>query len=70
MLAEPVAAGAMATAMVVLGLQAAEVPRPLAVVGGVAAFLLVWAALYGLQLQTLRPFRHQIPRFPTPPDRT
>jgi hypothetical protein len=38
------------------------------VVGGVTAFLLVWAALLRLQLQTLRPFRHETPRFPTPPD--
>jgi hypothetical protein len=60
---------ALAAAMVVLGLQAAEAPRAVAVAGGVAAFLLVWGTLFWLQLQTLRPLRHQTPRFPTPPDR-
>jgi hypothetical protein len=60
---------ALAAAMVVLGLQAAEAPRTLAVAAGVAAFLLVWGTLFRLQLQTLRPLRHQTPRFPTPPDR-
>jgi hypothetical protein len=59
---------ALATAMVVLGLRAAEAPRAVAVAGGVAAFLLVWGMLFWLQWQTLRPFRHQTPRFPTPPD--
>jgi hypothetical protein len=29
----------------------------------------VWGMLFGLQRQTLLPFRHQTPRFPTPPDR-
>jgi hypothetical protein len=61
---------ALATAMVVLGLQAAEAPRAVAVAGGMAAFVLVWATLFWLQRQTLRPFRYQTPRFPTPPDRT
>jgi ABC-type nickel/cobalt efflux system permease component RcnA len=60
---------ALAAAMVVLGLQAAEAPRAVAVAGGVAAFLLVWGTLFWLQLQTLRPLRQQTPRFPTPPDR-
>ena len=59
---------ALAAAMVVLGLQAAGAPRAVAVACGVAAFLLVWAALFLLQRQTLRPLRHQTPRFPTPPD--
>jgi hypothetical protein len=59
---------ALAAAIVVLGLQAAEASRAVAVVGGVTAFLLVWAALLRLQLQTLRPFRDETPRFPTPPD--
>jgi hypothetical protein len=59
---------ALAAAIAVLGLQAAEASRAVAVVGGVTAFLMVWAALLGLQLQTLRPFRVQTPRFPTPPD--
>jgi hypothetical protein len=59
---------ALAAAMVVLGLQAADVPRAVAVSGGVAAFLLTWVMLFWLQRQTLRPFRHQAPRFPSPPD--
>jgi hypothetical protein len=60
---------ALAAAMVVLGLQAAEAPRAVAVAGGVAGFLLVWGTLFRLQLHTLRPLRHETPRFPTPPDR-
>ena len=60
---------ALAAAMVVLGLQTAEAPRAVAVAGGVAAFLLVWGTLFRLQLHTLRPLRHETPRFPTPPDR-
>ncbi|MGH3480129.1 MAG: hypothetical protein ACRDQD_25235 [Nocardioidaceae bacterium] len=59
---------ALAAAIVVLGLQAAEASRAVAVVGGVIAFLLVWAALLRLQLQTLRPFRDETPRFPSPPE--
>jgi hypothetical protein len=60
---------ALASAMVVLGMQAAGAPRAVAVAGGVAAFLLVWGTLFLLQRLTLRPFRHQTPRFPTPPNR-
>jgi hypothetical protein len=60
---------ALAAAMVVLGLQAAEAPRAVAVAGAVAAFLLVWGTLFRLQLHSLRPLRHQTPRFPTSPDR-
>lgn len=60
---------ALATAMVVLGLQAAEAPKAVAVAGGVVAFVLVWGTLFRLQRLTLRPFRSQTPRFPTPPDR-
>jgi hypothetical protein len=59
---------ALAAAIVVLGLQAAEAPRAVSVAGGVAAFLVVWGVLFRLQLQTLRPFRNTTPRFPTPPD--
>jgi uncharacterized membrane protein len=59
---------ALAAAIVVLGLQAADAPRALAVAGAVAAFLLVWVTLFRLQLPALRPLRHQTPRFPTPPD--
>ena len=60
---------ALAAAMVVLGLQAAEAPRAVAVAGGVAGFLLVWGTLFRLQLHTMRPLRHETPRFPTLPDR-
>jgi hypothetical protein len=60
---------ALATAMVVLGLHAAEAPRAVAVAGGAATFLLVWGMLFWLQRQTLRPFRDVTPRFPTPPDK-
>jgi hypothetical protein len=58
---------ALATAIVVLALQAAEASTAVAVVGGVLAFLVVWVALLRWQLKTLRPFREQTPRFPTPP---
>jgi hypothetical protein len=60
---------ALAAAIVVLLLQVAEAPRAAAVAGGAVAFLAVWGVLFGLQLQTLRPFRDHTPRFPTPPDR-
>jgi hypothetical protein len=30
---------------------------------------MVWGTLFRLQLHTLRPLRHETPRFPTPPDR-
>jgi hypothetical protein len=59
---------ALAAAMAVLGLQAADAPPAVTVAAGVAAFVLVSVALHSLQAQTLRPFRHQAPRFPTPPD--
>jgi len=59
---------ALATAMAVLGLQAADAPGLVAVAGGVVAFVLVWGLLFWLQRETLRPFQHQAPRFPSPPD--
>jgi hypothetical protein len=59
---------ALAAAIAVLGLHAVEAPRAVAVVGGVTALVLIWAALLRLQRQTLRPFRDDPPRFPTPPD--
>jgi hypothetical protein len=58
---------ALAAAVVVLVLQAAEAPRAVAVAGGAVAFLAVWGVLFRLQLHTLRPFRGTTPRFPTPP---
>jgi hypothetical protein len=59
---------ALATAMAVLGLRAADAPVGLVVAAGVAAFLLVWGMLFWLQRETLRPFRYETPRFPSPPD--
>jgi hypothetical protein len=59
---------ALAAAIVVLVLQAAEAPRPATVAGGAAAFLAVWGVLFRLQLHTLRPLRGTTPRFPTPTD--
>jgi hypothetical protein len=58
---------ALAAAIVVLVLQVAEASRTAAVAGGAVAFLTVWGVLFRLQLQTLRPFRDQAPRFPSPP---
>jgi hypothetical protein len=58
---------ALAAAMVVLGLQAAGAPRAGTVTGGAVAFLAVWGILYLLQRNSLSPFRHPTPRFPTPP---
>jgi len=60
---------ALTAVIVVLGLQAADAPRIAAATAAATAFLLVWVALYLLQRETLRPFRHQSPRFPSPPDR-
>jgi hypothetical protein len=59
---------ALAAAMAVLGLRAADAAGVLVVAGGAVAFLLVWAALFALQRESLRPFRDQTPRFPSPPD--
>jgi hypothetical protein len=61
---------ALAAAIVVLLLQVAEAARAVAVAGGAVAFLVVWGVLFRLQLHTLRPFRDQTPRFPTPPGQT
>ncbi|MGH2475118.1 MAG: hypothetical protein ACRDIL_07620 [Candidatus Limnocylindrales bacterium] len=60
---------ALAAAIAVLGLQAADAPRAAAAASGSVAFLVVWATLFCLQLPSLRPLRHHTPRFPTPPDR-
>jgi hypothetical protein len=61
---------ALATAVVALGLRAADAPSTVEVAGGVAAFLLVWGTLSWLQRRTLHPLRQQTPRFPTPGDGT
>lgn len=59
---------ALAAAIVVLGFQAADTPRAAVVAAGAVAFLVVWLSLFWLQLPSLRPLRHETPRFPTPPD--
>jgi hypothetical protein len=59
---------ALAAAIVVLVLQAAEAPRAAVVAGGVVAFLVVWGTLFPLQRHILRPLSDTTPRFPTPPD--
>jgi hypothetical protein len=59
---------ALAAAVVVLLLEVGEASRAAEVAGGMLAFVVVWGVLFGLQLHTLRPFRGQTPRFPTPPD--
>jgi hypothetical protein len=58
----------LAAAIVVLLLQIAEAARAAAVAGGSVAFVVVWGVLFRLQLHTLRPFRDNTARFPTPPD--
>jgi hypothetical protein len=58
---------ALAAAIAVLILQAAEAGR-VAVAGGTVAFLAVWGGLMPLQRHTTDPLRHKTPRFPTPPD--
>jgi hypothetical protein len=60
---------ALAAAIVVLLLHAAEASRALQVAGGTVAFAAVWGVLFLLQLHTLRPLRGRKPRFPTPPGR-
>jgi hypothetical protein len=58
---------ALATAIVVLLVQAAEASKTAMVAAGVAAFLVVWATLLALQRHVLRPLG-DTPRFPTPPE--
>jgi hypothetical protein len=57
---------ALASAIAVLLLQAAEAGSPTVTAGGVAAFLAVWGGLFPLQRHTLHALR-QTARFPTPP---
>ena len=59
---------AVAAAIVVLVVRAAEAATAVAVVAGAVAFLVVWAALFVLQRRALDPQRRMTPRFPTPPD--
>jgi hypothetical protein len=58
---------ALATTVLVLLLQVAGASRAAEVAGGIVAFVVVWGALFVLQLHTLRPLRGRTPRFPTPP---
>jgi hypothetical protein len=59
---------ALAAAIAVLVLQAAEAPTVALGAGGVVAFLAVWGGLMPLQRHTMDPLRHRTPRFPTPPE--
>jgi hypothetical protein len=58
---------ALAAAIMVLLVQAAEASRTAMVAAAAVAFLAVWATLLILQRQVLRPLRDP-PRFPTPPE--
>jgi hypothetical protein len=59
---------ALAAAIAVLVLQAAEAAKVALVAGGMVAFLAVWGGLMPLQRHTTDPLRHSTPRFPTPPE--
>jgi hypothetical protein len=56
---------AIATAIVVLLLQATAAPVAV-VAAGAAAFLIVWGALFSVNARTARTLRATAPRFPTP----
>jgi hypothetical protein len=60
---------AVAAAIAVLVVRAAEAATTLAVAAGAVAFLAVSAALFLLQRRALNPLRRTTPRFPTPPDK-
>jgi hypothetical protein len=59
---------ALAAAIVVLALQAAEAPIGALVGTGTASFLTVWGGLFSFQRHALDPLRRIAPRFPTPSD--
>jgi hypothetical protein len=59
---------AVAAAIVVLVVRAADAATTVAVVAGAVAFLVVWAALFSKQRRSLGLLRRRTPRFPTPPD--
>jgi hypothetical protein len=59
---------ALATAIVVLLVRAADAPSAAVAAAGVAAFLAVWGTLFPLQRYTLRPLTDTTPRFPAPPE--
>jgi len=58
---------ALAAAIAVLAMRKAGAATTSAVAVGAAAFLVVWAALFLLQRQSLSALRRSEPRFPTPP---
>lgn len=60
---------ALAAAMAVVALHAANRVQGVVIAGGIAAFVLVWVLLFLLQRRTLRAFQYDEPRFPTPPVR-
>jgi hypothetical protein len=57
---------ALAAAIVVLVMEAADAATAAVVGAGAAVFLAAWGALFSLQRRTLEPLR-TTPRFPTPP---
>ena len=61
---------AVAAAIAVLAVRKAGAATTWAVAAGVAAFLVVWTALFLLQRQSLSALRRSKPRFPTPPDQS
>jgi hypothetical protein len=61
---------ALAAAIAVLVLQAAEAATAAVAAGGVVAFLAVWGGLMPLQRHTVDPLRHGTPRFPAAPQPT
>jgi hypothetical protein len=58
---------ALAAAIVVLVVRAAEGATTVAVAAGAVAFLVVWAALFLLQRRAMDPLHRTTSRFPTPP---
>jgi hypothetical protein len=59
---------ALAAAMAVVVLQAVDAPTGWLVASGIAAFVLVWVLLFLLQRRTLKAFRYDKSRFPSPSD--
>jgi hypothetical protein len=59
---------AIATAIVVLAMQAAKTPTAAVVAAGAVAFLATWAALFALQRPNLTVLDRTTARFPTPPN--
>jgi hypothetical protein len=66
LIAMPTVDAALAAAIVVLIIEAADTATAAVAGAGAAVFLAVWGALFSLQRRTLEPLR-TTPRFPTPP---